>query len=78
MKREILEKQIRNLRNRRLGRAKKAKAIVTKNPEGAVKLSSYTQKLIPQPLKFPRNIVINQKPVNVNKSQGCGCSRRKG
>ena len=75
MKREILEKQIRNLRNRRLGRAKKAEAIVTKNSEGAVKVSSsHVQALIS---KLPKTTIVNQKPISVNKNQssGCDCSR---
>jgi len=77
VKKEILQKQIQNLRNKRFAKAKFVKTIPEKSPTGSIKLpiKSSVPRIIPIKKINSKQLRIDATPIK--KSSGCGCGRKK-
>jgi len=77
MRRDMFAKQVLNLRNKKLARAKPARKVVEKTPSGVIKLPM---------MELPRAAPVAKARVShpaitikapPNSSKGCGCGRKR-
>ena len=85
MKKELFQKQIQTLRDKRIGKARAMAESIEKTPGGAIKLPGPVHtEIVPRRIKIEPHITSRMVNTAVNtassepaKKSGCGCGRKK-